>query len=978
MEIYNNKIKAVIGKPSLDVKASNIFPLINEDVILSTTSKWLNAHVYSLQENSVDSIARSITPVLGHSDTTITVTEEAELLQQVTGSNASGATEVKKILYVIPSQTTPYYNITVTKEIVRTDEEFQIELEGEYGYNFTGNYTIQLKVLNENSEDVSQFDLTEADFSLQPNGKLLSNPLLLPIRGIYDIYAKIIEIEGAGTPDEKESVTEKRINKLVTVTPSLAPRHEAHEVTLVDAGTSAALTVINATQFPEPCTIVLKIDPTLPLEYASRVSVSDLKGTWENPYIITIDDPVTVHWYSWFGFDLGNCAHVVIDGRGYQNLSKGLKLRIKEGFSRKVSALAASKGTEELEIFEVDIKGADFAGMLIKTDPHQDHPQYWYPNFKMNRLLIHHVSIGETEGEGQYIGHFTMSPYTRTNSQGQSVTFRAHHIYDSRFYRSHIYDCGYDSAQWNQLEDMEMCYNLFERGGNRRENNQSIGVNFGGSGKFYNNIITGWGGVGFQINPLAEFQVFNNIIANGTKDSMCIFLVAEDTVPESNPDGTGINNIPVHIYNNVLYSESRPVFSARDTAQYRNVNFHNNFCVSPIAQLMGGQSATTVQGWLARASHNIHITTWNDINMDSSYKIADSSNNDFRISQMSSLRAAGKSPIYPYDFRGYRLWPLAYPIGPFSGLLKESGVNTTFRILTMEINFGQTSTSEDTVQVTWDYFSSHPLAQYRIGESPSLAGVPWKNLMIEELKGPVFYTFNNPSSGIKTLYLQLKNSNDEVTAVETRTITKTERTALIGINSTITVGDGIFEESTGIHSLRFANQVGVLKNFKDTLGVNWGTIITDRAITGFLFEGKQTGNNSGIYPDYVLNRNIGCMLDLGAKTIDPTTTLTLNIAPGYYKVSLFSNGNQNIGTGLPRLTHCTPYAKFNVGGQVQSAVKLFENYDTHVDFNDVEVGPDGVLTISIYWDSAVLSDPAVATWANKLYNVLNLVKIQAN
>lgn len=678
MENYENILITKIGKPVLSVKSSNPFPLRGESVKLSSTSRWVTNHKYDTCADGTNLTEITKASVLGESELDVIIDTEEVVTQSVSAENTEGTKIVVKTIYPVPVQTKPYYALDVSKQIVRTDGEATvIRLSPENGYDFTRAFTLAARVYNENAIESPVHTLTEANFTLT-DGMLVSGNLSFSVRGIYDI-----EVDYTDTLTD--SVTTKRINKLITVTPALAARDQAIEFIVPNAktaGDNVSLWQLDGSNYPAGSTIVLKEDPNLTTGYPKRLQFVNFVGTWEQPYIITIDQstPFPLRWYSYYGIDLSGCKHIVFDGRGYQNIEKGLLLKpYSDEYSE--SAFSAGNGSTEIEVFETEVDGADFSGFFIKTDPNANKPQFWYPTFRLDRLLLHHNHVHDTEGEGSYLGHYNMTPYTGTNSAGATVTYRAHHLYDCRVYRCLYEKNGYDSLQFNNAENLEICYNQFRNCGMRGEKEQTSGLSLGMSGKIYGNSILQYNGPAIQFGTLGQLEIFNNVIANGNPGSMGLMLLATAEVPEQNPNSQGYNELPLNIHNNVISSETRPSLSARNTTQYRNIKFVDNFCILSKTGFFGGQATETIALWEAAAKNNqaciMPVIDW--AAMDETYKFVDSSNGDFRIAKDSNLISAGEGSMFSFDMNGYKNWyDNSYPVGPYMGKYQVAGVDEKF------------------------------------------------------------------------------------------------------------------------------------------------------------------------------------------------------------------------------------------------------------------------------------------------------------
>lgn len=975
MKNYTEKIKAKIGIPKLDVLVSNPFPLINENVTLSSFSKWIDNHEYTTN-NGEDNVVNITSSVLGRSSKEIQVKRKADITQSVSASNASGNVKVDKTIYIMEPAVEPYFDVAVSKEIVRNDgESTRIILEAENGYSFTREYDVVVRVYKENEESLPLYTLTKDRFYIE-NGKLISDELIFDIRGIYDIETDLKDIQ-------ENKTFYKRINKLITVTPKLAVRSEAIEFLMPNAKLAASPEeyTINGDDYPKGSTIVLKYDPRFGEGYPVRLKLNNFKSTWDNPYIITIDQnsPFVMNWFYYWGINVGGASeHLVFDGRGYQNISKGIRMVAIPG-EQATAAISAGELSHELEFFEVEIDGSGFAGFFIKTDPNPNSPETWYDNFKFNRLLLHHNYVHNTDGEGSYLGHYNMAPYTGKNNDGQTVTYRAHHLYNCRFYRCLYENNGYDNLQFCNAEDLEICYNRFFSGGLRGETDQASGLSLGMSGKIYNNIVTGFKGPSIQFSTLARIDIFNNILANGYSGYMGLLLLATYEVPEQNPNNQGYNELPTYIYNNIILTENKAPLTSRNTSQYRNVHFSDNFCIATTKDFLGGQSAETVELWKKNAKGNV-LMLQGYINYsltDQTYKFGDCQNSDFRIAADSPLIQGGSGSLFKFDFRGYKNWyQNEYPVGPYMGIYRSNGVDERFRVLSVVFDDDVIQTINSYIFISWTFYGIIPLKEYRISEDQTFTDVAWLPYDVED-GGQYRYDFSG-NKGERIIYLQLKNQNDEITNPFGKNITWISRTALIGINSTpIPNTSGIFNSDTGITYVGIKSKPASTFNFKDILGNNYGTIGVNYTYSVSNGIGNTTGDNSGLYPDVVLQNNEQVVYTTSTGVIGDPKIFTININPGVYKIGIFTNSNMHITKPeqLAHLEKITKYWNYNVNGVINSAIVMINNFETMVEMNNIIVGEDRILTITGYWNQSVVTDvPGLKGLL--VYGAINLIKIE--
>ena len=346
---YHEILKALIGIPSLSARLDNPFPLVGDKVTISSTSEWVRQHEYLLDGGAGPE--RSVLDcVLGKSSETVDMSAAGEFIQSVSVSNDSGNASVRKIAYPMLPATEPYFMVTAT-EIVRVGERGYLSIYAENGYATSRNNTIVARIYKENEPE----PVKTVGFDTSRPGPTVwaASPYTFDAvsdRGIYDVEVDVTDVLTGVT-------FTKRINKLITVTPALAPRDEAVEYLVPDAKIvgGAESWIIDGKDYPAGCTVILKYDPQFGERYPMRLRLDNFKGTRENPIIFTIDteEPFEFNWFYWFGILFNDCAHIVFDGRGYHNLDKGFRMIAMPEFAN--IAIPVTNYSNELEFLGLEI-----------------------------------------------------------------------------------------------------------------------------------------------------------------------------------------------------------------------------------------------------------------------------------------------------------------------------------------------------------------------------------------------------------------------------------------------------------------------------------------------------------------------------------------------------------------------------------------------------------------------------------------------
>lgn len=1115
---YINKLIGGIGRVRLATKVSNSFPLIGETVNLEAITRWAQRMYFTKRSTSDVSVSTEeiIDNTSQNTSVTIPVTTDGDLKQEVRGVNYRDNTELFsadliRYLYSMSNQTLPYHDISVSSEINRTDQNFKISITSDNGYDLSREHTLEVFILKENGDSSVPSDIvihrTQTDFTLT-NNILTSTDINIPTRGIYDVETRYYD---TGT----QKTISKRINKLITITPRLAARptegqqprmsiasdfYPDAKIDVYETGVNDCYMVftipdinyykdVNIDSLPsgyDAYTLVLK----KAVENGTsrvRIACTEIKGNPQqnpspqfsenNPLVVTIDQdtPLTLYGTSWNTMSFVCMWHVVVDGRGYYNLSKGIKLD--RNPDRKITypviQLQIADGTKYIEFFEMEITGCSFAGVSIKTDPTASNPWYWYENFELNNLWLHHMYVHDTDSEGWYIGYFTPEKSTVVytgetvtfkNLKGEDVTYikgysytkKAHYLTNFRFYRNNTEHTGYDGIQISNSVG-EVCYNRLYDCAYKNESAQTSGMSIQSfSGKCYNNFLLDNYGPNLQVGPIGDIEIFNNVVQS--KRGMTVqFLFSYDT-PEQNPTdapaGSGVinNDLQIVFHNNVL-STPGITGNGRNTVQVRGVHMFDNI-IANNGQLFGNMTPETLAVWNAQAINNT-IFLYSELYQKSmDLKIADYISGDYRISFDSSLVSAGVGTNFNFDHRGYLNWyNTVSPIGPFMGKYKSSTINDDpIELLSIQINGGEASTQNNVVSVLLNYTGE--ATRYRIGESSDLSSATWLNIpenktveytltdgfgqktvYVQISKGqtisdtksatieyqstpltlealvlnegkisstsltiPVAFTYSGSytptkyrlgevadltdvvwvdysdsinytftSIGSKTVYGQLQDAEGNLTEIKHSSITIVEPSekTVVSIGWTFAglgkVGS-VYDETNQLVKVALQTQ-GITRDLYTTTGQQLGTVTkVDSEGTSYMMEsqkGASTGDNSGIYPDEILEHNI-CT---GSNSEKYREFKFEGFSAGTYKIRLFcSTIHANSSSERSRW-------KVNVDG-VETEFSIPTGFNPNNNLTQwleqtVEVGENG---FSIFW--------GVNSSGSYIYVPLNIIDIE--
>ena len=917
MTKYNNIINVEQAYPVAKMSVSNYFPLIDENIILENNSTDTDVYTWSLNDgnqisqNSVDKIV------------TFPIHKTDDTIQSINISNTVGNVSLTKHIYPLPVPTEAYYEFTLNTTVSREEELVTLTLINKY--NFTNPHSVTIVVTNHITNTVV--------LTLIATG--LTNTFSLPTVGIYDI-----EVQA----DTNGYIVYNKQGMILTVTKKLADKINALVHNLQPTNISLGFYGVPYSQIDgsnynfthtviQPgTTIIVHRDEAYPEESTYRLRLSNLSGTAENPIIVTIDraTPLQLYFESYWGMFVGNCKHVIVDGRGYQNLVYGIHIRRNPLATMAVICIQGASKSTNIEFHNIECSDSDFSGITFKTDPEVNDPSTWRPaidgassGFTCYDLKIHNTYMHETLGEGNYIGYYNGGVLTHADSSGVTHTYRAHKLIDTKIYRNRYYRCGWDSLQANNLYgNSEISYNTLIDSAFLGETNQNTCMSISLMGSVVGNTMIGGTGVGVQLLPFSTLSVYNNLICNLPDGVSTIMLLGADGLaPETTPNApNNLNNdILIDIFNNTFIANGNGfIISAQNVVQYHGMLLRNNFIRYRLNNLFSGQDTTTIALWEANKRNNVNLVVA-DYPL---YKIGSIEDSNFNIYPDSTLATGGLLIGSLYDIRGFKNWTIDTKfIGAYSGIIKlpESVLET----LTLTINNGATQTNQrnTTLSFTAKGYPTH----YMASESNTFVGASWS---------AITNTINfilSENDAIKTIYFKIKNAS-----VESNTISST-----------------IFYSET----LKYLVSLGVTNTIYNA-PAPWNNINSDAAPVGLT-----------LYP--LLDQYSGTS-SLSLKVVSPFDTNSSNarsteIYPYLAKAVgknwvVSKTGTTGIGTIL--LSGCSPtklydvlmYSNkefgggnmvYSVGNIEQGYSNTFANINNICTFNNIVPSIDGTINISV-------------------------------
>lgn len=747
MTTYSQAFLVKQALPISDFDVSNYFPVVGDTVALVNKSTDNDSNFWNLTDgvnaNRVSSALNESVIILGSG---------ANIQSLEISNTVRSLVKHTETIYGLLSPTEPYYTIAVSNKVCRVGDSVTISPVRVYPQVTANTHTVKIEIYDANTDVLYQtYNNVTAPISVD-----------FTYRGAFDIVLTATE-----TGNSRETVNKQF--RLVTVTPALSPRISAIEFTLKSMETLAlenpsgpTINTISGTGILPGATIVLKFPTTHDPNHRYRIQGLNLKGTITSPIIITIDSAtqMLIKYSSYWGIILQGCEHVIIDGKGYQNIELGIHVTKHEDYEQGNAAIQVTSLSNYIEIHNVEVSKPSFAGIFVKTDPDVNNPATLRGNFTMQDTKLHNSYIHDSGGEGIYWGYFDMSVHTKKNSQGVDVTYRPHNLNDTKVYRNRFERTGWDGLQLNNATGLtEIHDNILLDCATASEPDQNTGMSLGLEGKVFNNYINKVGGSGIQFGVLGPVDFYNNIIVNLPEGASALYLLNSKDVPEQNiginSAGDYYNDIPINVYNNNLITTgSRATVGAYNVCQHTGFIFRNNVlsCLNTNSKF-SGQELATIALWEANAINNVII----NLNDTSPQKFGSIAKGNFNIYSDSVLASGGTVMGESYDFRGFKNWVSNDKyIGAYAGVVRISDL--FLQLSSIAINSGSSLVEVTNVAIVMTFLGNP--THYMISESATFVGASW----IAYSSSTVTFTLSS-TQGLKTVYVKIKNASVETNSV---------------------------------------------------------------------------------------------------------------------------------------------------------------------------------------------------------------------
>lgn len=258
----------------------------------------------------------------------------------------------------------------------------------------------------------------------------------------------------------------------------------------------------------------------------------------------------------------------------------------------------------------------------------------------------------------------------------------------------------------------------------------------------------------------------------------------------------------------------------------------------------------------------------------------------------------------------------------------ENTVVETAPVLnSISINNNAVTTNNKNVSIKLN--STGNISHYRIAETlDNINSTNW----IEYKTNTLNYTLSE-GYGIKTIYVQVKNDTGESeiksASIEYKEIIIANRKAILSF--IYPYAERGFDETYKINKVYLVNSNNQCV-FNDTDNKEWGIVSLKPSVLGYntSLKGLSTGDNSGMYPDYALEHNIFVTgvsgeTEVYITNIDNTKTYTIRIL-----------SNISSSAEWAKYAAQPSDATFTVNGTIKNPIKVVDNIDTLLVFNNVE------------------------------------------
>nr|WP_298791613.1 T9SS type A sorting domain-containing protein [uncultured Allomuricauda sp.] len=314
----------------------------------------------------------------------------------------------------------------------------------------------------------------------------------------------------------------------------------------------------------------------------------DFIGTETDPVkIINCGGKVVIDETVYPGISIQRSQYLNIAGTGDSNETYGIEIA---HTGSNAVGIYVENLSSDVEINNIEISSAGFAGIMGKTDPYCGNPDTWRSNgYILNNLKIHHNYIHDTGGEGIYLG-FTGGYKIESNRNCDGVPIFGHWLENLEVHDNVLENIGWDGIQVNLgRTNCKIYNNHISNYGIENENFQNFAMSIGGGTyEVYNNYIDSsfYGlGHGMQfISAESGTKIYNNVLVRPGFHGIFMhqrhefedvnegFYVANNTIIE--PEDSGL------LYNTIITVTDDPQKLYQPQGEVPSY-FVNNLIVDP-------------------------------------------------------------------------------------------------------------------------------------------------------------------------------------------------------------------------------------------------------------------------------------------------------------------------------------------------------------------------------------------------------------
>jgi hypothetical protein len=215
------------------------------------------------------------------------------------------------------------------------------------------------------------------------------------------------------------------------------------------------------------------------------------------------------------GIQFSNCKYFVLTGSGDATIPYGFRLN--NTGTTAGSVLNVTGKSSDFELERAEVSNANFAGIMVKTDPGCDSTVN-RGNFTMYNVRIHDCYVHDTGGEGLYIGNSFWNSGVSVTCNGAPKTVYPHEIHGLEVYNNRVERTGCEGIQYGCSPGAKVHHNTVKNTGLSpfaSYQNNGIQMGEGSSGDCYNNLVDKAPGGGIiAVGHSGDVKLVNNLLTN--------------------------------------------------------------------------------------------------------------------------------------------------------------------------------------------------------------------------------------------------------------------------------------------------------------------------------------------------------------------------------------------------------------------------------------------------------------------------------